>query len=220
MLSNFCLKTFVHIERNRHTEMGKATLQYNGQIEVRLSQEEQQEAAQVASLRHRSHRKTGRPDFKSRPQDDGKKLDLYGALAEKAVAVAVGRPWDGSFKPMSEWDIWRRDGHDVSGLEVKSIRISGRCLILHDHSKPELPAVLVHIVSRDRYYLVGWCFTRDGQKEEYQLGDGDIPRGCYMVPQSDLRPMAELFALIGVNVPEKEPEITGEDLGRLLDKAS
>lgn len=192
--------------------MGTATTQYDGQIEVRLTREEQLEAARVAQLRHRSHRKIGRGDFKSRPQDDGRLLDLRGALGEKAVSVAFGIPWDGHFKPLPEWDIWRRAGHDVSGIEVKSIHIRGRSLILHEHSKPELPAVLVSIESRDLATLLGWCFTRDGQREEYRMLTGDVPRGCYMVPQSDLRPMGELFEILGVQVPRKEPEITGEDL--------
>jgi hypothetical protein len=144
-------------------------------------------------------------------------LDLLGALAEQSVAVAFGLPWDGKFKPLSEWELWRRDGHDVSGLEVKSIRLRDRCLILHPHSKPELPAVLALIESRGLVTLLGWCLTRDGQKDEYRMLDGDVPRGCYMVPQSDLRPMAELFATLRVPAPENEPEITSEDLAALLD---
>lgn len=196
--------------------MGKATTQYNGQIEVRLTPEEQLEAARVAALRHHSHREKGRGDFKSRAHDDGRMLDLVGALAEQAVAVAFSLPWDGRFKPLSEWSIWRRTGHDVSGLEVKAIRVRDRSLILHDHSKPELPAVLALIESRSLVTLVGWCFTRDGQKDEYRMVDGDVPRSCYMVPQSDLRPMAELFALLGVRVPEKEAEITSADLSEAL----
>jgi hypothetical protein len=197
--------------------MGRATLLYNGHVEVRLTEEEQKEASRKAWQRHYSHRDKGRLDTKTRAGDDGRLLDLRGALAEQAVAVALGVPWDGKFKPIAEWQqFWRREGHDVSGIEVKSTKRRDNCLILHKHSSPKLPAVLAIIESKSLVTLVGWRFTHEGQKEEYWRTD--IPVACYMVPQSDLQPMAALCRLLGIEPPPKEPEITSEELEEILSR--
>lgn len=198
--------------------MGRATRLYNEHIEVRLTVEEQHEASRVAWQRHYSHRDLGRRDTKTRAGDDGRLLDLRGALAEQAVAVAFDVPWDGKFKPISEWELWRREGHDVSGIEVKATKLRDGCLILHKHSAPNLPAVLAVIDSKDLVTLVGWCFTHEGQKDEYWRTDVPVP--CYMVPQLDLKFVAELTKLLGVEPPAREPEITGEELEELLTNAS
>jgi len=194
--------------------MGRAIRLYNEHIEVRLTEEEQHEASRAAWQRHYSHRDRGRLDTKTRASDDGRLLDLRGALAEQAVAIALGVAWDGKFKPMREWELWRRAGHDVSGIEVKSTKGRNNCLILHKHSPSKLPAVLAIIESKDLVTLVGWCFTYEGQKDEYWRTD--IPSACYMVPQRDLKPMSELCRLLGLEPPAREPEVTDEELEQLL----
>jgi len=194
--------------------MGRATRLHNGHFEVRLTEEEQHEASRVAWQRHYSHRERGRLDTKTRAGDDGRLLDLRGALAEQAVAVAFAVPWDGKFKPIGEWELWRREGHDVSGIEVKSTKRRDNCLLLRKHSSPKLPAVLVIVESKSLVTLVGWCFTHEGQRDEYWRTD--VPKACYMVPQRDLRPMAELSKLLGVEPPAAEVEISGEELEEIL----
>lgn len=186
-----------------------------GRIQVTLTQDEQTEAAKAGWARHKAQRSTGRVDFKSRPEDDGVLLDIRGALAEQAVAVALNLPWDGKFKPIEEWDFWRREGHDVSGLEVKSTKRSNGSLILHESSQPELPAVLAIVESKTTINLVGWCYTKDGQHAKHWRED--VPRACFMVGQGYLRPMAELMKLLGQEVPQiQDQDITAEELERLL----
>ena len=196
--------------------MGQMKWISRGRIQVTLTKEEQNEAVRVAHERHLSQRQTGRVDFKARPQDDGRMLDLLGSLAEQAVASAFGLPWDGKFKPIAEWDVWRRAGHDVSGLEVKSTKRYNGSLILHRESRPELPAVLVIIESSSSFKLVGWTFTKEGQQERFWREKPDVPESCFMVPQSYLKTMTDLFMLLGLDVPEPEKEVTAEELEQLL----
>jgi hypothetical protein len=132
-------------------------------LRVILSKEQQEVAARAAIERHRSQRAFGRADFKTRPQDDGLVLDVQGALAEMAVSVAFNLPWDGKFLPVEKWDLWRREGHDVSGLEVKSTKHMHGRLILHETTKPDLPAVLVVVENSAHFELVGWCYARGGR---------------------------------------------------------
>lgn len=194
--------------------MGQVQWISRGRIQITLTREEQVEAARTAHERHLSQRETGRVDFKSRPEDDGRMLDLLGSLAEQAVASALGLPWDGKFKPIAEWDVWRREGHDVSGLEVKATKRFNGSLILHETSRPELPAVLAVVDSSSVVNLVGWCFTHEGKQAKHWRED--VPRPCFMVSQSYLRPMPELFKMLGFDVPQQEPEITAEELDQLL----
>jgi DNA polymerase I-like protein with 3'-5' exonuclease and polymerase domains len=184
---------------------------------VTLTPEQKRAAAREGLKRHASQRNVGRGDWKSKPGDNGKKLDVQGAVAELAVSLGLGLPWDGAFKPISEWDTWRREGHDVSGLEVKSTIRQDGCLILHKHSNPDQPAVLALLEGEGRVVLAGWCFVRDGQSSQFWRDN--VPRPCYMVPQSNLRPICELFQALGLDVdPSEETPVTDdEDLPLDLD---
>jgi hypothetical protein len=131
--------------------------------------------------------------------------------------VALSLPWDGKFKPIEEWDLWRREGHDVSGLEVKSTKRFNGSLILHETSQPDLPAVLAIIESKAVINLVGWCFTRDGQDPKHWREEPSVPRACFMVSQCYLRPMAELLKILGLEVPQvQDQDLTSEELDKLL----
>jgi len=168
-----------------------------GHLLVTLTAEQQREAIRTALERRGSQeQRPGRVDFKARPQDDGLILDVRGALGELAVSLAFGLPWDGRFKPMSEWAQWRVEGHDVSGLEVKTTKRPDGSLILHKTSNPEQPFVLAILESASTIRLVGWTWGHEGQQEDFWREN--VPRPCYMVPQVCLTPMVDLVGLLGL----------------------
>jgi hypothetical protein len=169
-----------------------------GHLVVQLTDEQQREAIRTAIDRHRSQEaRPGRVDWKARQQDDGLILDVRGALGELAVSLAFGLVWDGRFKPMSEWAQWRVEGHDVSGLEVKTTKLPEGSLIMHRASNPEQPFVLAILESASSVRLVGWAWGHEGQQEDFWREN--VPRPCYMVPQVCLNPMVDLLGLLGLH---------------------
>jgi len=179
-------------------------------VTITLTPEQERKGVQVGQKRHKAQRRTGRADWKVRKDANGLKLDEEGACAELAVSIGFGLPWDGSFIPMSKWDLWRKNGHDVSGLEIRSTKHPSGRLILHKNSKDTLPFILVLTHNRPTYQLVGWCYAKEGKKEAFwqDVGHG---RPCFYVPQEDLQPMSGLFQQLGLETPER-PQAPSEEL--------
>jgi hypothetical protein len=123
--------------------------------------------------------------------EDSLGIDVQGAHAELAVAKGLGLKWDGQFFNLDEWFDWRTDGHDVSGLEVRSTHHPDGCLILHPKDKDDSPFILVLTHKAPDYLLSGWAFGHEGKKEKYWRDVG-YGRPCYFLQQSKLRGMDTL----------------------------
>ena len=129
-------------------------------------------------------------DFKSRDRygrsngadwQDG----IESCLAEMAVANYLGLYWDGN--------IGNYNAPDVGPYQVRHTSWPNGCLLLHKQDKDEEACVLA-IGKNGHYRLAGWAWIGEMKKDEYWMDKGN-GRPCYFVPQTDLRPMAELKAI-------------------------
>lgn len=165
----------------------------NQTLWVSLDEGEVKRAVASGMKRQRMHRQIGRPDGKV--VADGIDIDISGCLAEFAVAKAFGMPWDGEYLDNEKWSQWRTDGHDVSGIEVRSTRHHDGRLLLHKRDKDDSPYVLVRTHAKPRFQIVGWMLGRDGKKPEFWTDVG-YGRPCYLVPTPLLRPPADLVSAV------------------------
>lgn len=157
-------------------------------LKVNLTEEEINLAYEIANKRNQSQRKANRKDGKV--LDDSLGIDKQGALAEMAVAKALGRAWDGKFFEISDWLKWREVGNDVSGLEIRSTKHKNGRLIIHPRDKDYAPFILV-VQNKDDFELVGWIYGLEGKKQEY-FADVGYGRPCYYAPREILRDIKTL----------------------------
>jgi hypothetical protein len=158
---------------------------------VKLTADEIAEATDIGRQRHALHEATGRVD----PVIDergGLAIDVQGAIAEKAVSVALRRAWDGKFLKLAQWKIWRRLGHDVSGIEVRATAYATGGLPVHDTDPNDHPFVLVVDRASPTFTLAGWIFGKDAKQEKWWNTTEMVKRPCFLVPQDQLRPAWEL----------------------------
>lgn len=162
-------------------------------ISITLNETDLKLAADVGRSRNASQRVGNRADGKVLSDSIG--IDVQGAQAELAVSRALNLPWDGKFKELEKWFDWRENGHDVSGLEVRSTHHVKGSLILHPQDKDQSPYVLVLTYKSPEFILAGWNFGFVGKERKYWRDVG-YGRPCYYLPQKMLRPMDELFKQI------------------------
>lgn len=172
---------------------------------ITLNEKDVTLATEVAEMRNNSQRNAKRRDGLVKGSSVGR--DLQGALAELAVSRALNLHWDGKFLPIKIWDTWKIEGNDVGKLEVRSTERSNGRLILHPKDKDFSPYILVlsytsgpPFVTTDNelcepvYKLAGWVYGIDGKKDKYWRDN--VPKPCYMVPQSDLKTMDSLLEIL------------------------
>ena len=157
-------------------------------FKIVLTTEQVTMASKVGLQRHRVHVQARRHDAKV--LSDGEAVHVQGALAEYAVALMLGRKWDGKLFDNEDWLQWRDHGHDVDGLEVRSTKRPDGCLLLHPKDRDDAPFVLV-IPESSLFTIRGWCFGREGKLPKYWRDVG-YGRPCYYVPQAVLRPTSSL----------------------------
>ena len=155
-------------------------------MHVLLTPDECRQATEAGKLRNKSQRDGSRADGKV--VEDSLGIDVQGAHAELAVAKGLGLQWDGRFFNLEEWFDWRNEGHDVSGLEVRSTHHPHGSLILHPTDKNEAPFVLVLTHKKPEYILAGWNFGSVGKVDKYWRDVG-YGRPCYYLPQRELKTM-------------------------------
>lgn len=158
-------------------------------LKVTLTEEEINLAYEIANKRNQSQRKANRKDGKV--LDDSLGIDKQGALAEMAVAKALGRAWDGKFFEISDWLKWREVGNDVSGLEIRSTKHKNGRLIVHPKDKQFAKFVLVIAHDESKYELKGWAYGLECQRPEY-FADVGYGRPCYYAPREILRDIKTL----------------------------
>ena len=179
----------------------------NQRLKVRLTPEQIAYATSIGRQRHATHSQIEDPRVDT--SRDGELLHMQGACAEMAVSVALKRPWDGAFQKLAEWRIWRRIGHDVDGLQVRSTNSTTGGLCVHK-SDPDQPFILVLDRDAPEYVLAGWIMGSAAKLDMYWDETLMSKRPCYLVPQVDLRSCAELA---------REPAQTGGGSGYRRDPA-
>jgi hypothetical protein len=156
---------------------------------ITLSADEEALARNVALARNESQRQGNRKDGKVVADSLG--IDIQGACAEMAVSKVFQLDWDGKFFELDRWMRWRVEGHDVSGLEVRSTHHQGGSLILHPKDPDYSPFILVLTHKKPTYIITGWAYGFEGKKKEYWKDVG-YGRPCYYLPQNKLRNIEEL----------------------------
>jgi hypothetical protein len=109
--------------------------------------------------------------------------DVIGAMAEAAVAKALGRYWLGEFH--------NHRAMDVPGYQVRHTPYPNGRLAIKESDSDGDRFVLV-VGDPPTFYVVGWAWGGAAKQEHYygqHFGNGGM---CYAVPQSDLQPLKEL----------------------------
>lgn len=151
---------------------------------INLTEEEKEYAISIALKRNEVHRKANRKDGKV--LSDSLEIDKLGALAEYAVAKALGKMWTGCFFEIDDWYKWREIGDDVAGLEIRATKHKNGRLIVHPKDKQYAKFVLVVAYNELQYELKGWAYGLECQRQEYWKDVG-YGRPCYYAPQEILR---------------------------------
>ena len=118
------------------------------------------------------------------PKDSLWDIDIEGCAAELLVAKALNRYWWGSAV-----DSFKQVPGDVGRGQVRHTRFPNGRLVLHDSDPDDVPFVLV-VGEYPHQRIAGWMVGKDGKRPEYW--DTHVDRPCYMVPQSELQPIALL----------------------------
>ena len=172
-------------------------------IEVTLTEEDERLADDAAQKRNQSQRQAGRKDGKV--VEDSIGIDRQGARAELAISKAFDIPWDGKFFDIERWFNWRNEGHDVSGLEVRSTHHPRGALILHPKDKDYSPFLLVLTHKRPTYVIAGWCYGYEGKQQKWWRDVG-YGRPCFYAPQQYLRDIEELKEKISTQRSNNESD--------------
>jgi hypothetical protein len=150
-----------------------------------LSPERIARATRIGRERHAARGNPATPDA----------LDIRMACAEQAVSVALNQSWDGEFKNVSEWKVWRKLGYpvSVSGLHVRMGHFATDGLHVHESDPDDGAFVLV--IDRDSpvFTIVGWILGRDAKRRSmYWNTEETAGPPCFVVPQADLRSCYDL----------------------------
>lgn len=108
---------------------------------------------------------------------------IVGMVGELCVAKAFGLYWTG-LGAMGQFQL-----PDVGPLQVRTTVYDTGCLLLHPEDGDDDTFVLVTGDKLD-YALRGWCYARDGKRDEFWRRETDRP--AFFVPQSALQPIETL----------------------------
>jgi hypothetical protein len=115
------------------------------------------------------------------PLDETWQREVTGAIAEYAVAKVLDRHWSTAGKSHGRGD--------VGDLEVRATERTDGSLILHPSDPDDAPFVLV-VGCPPTLGIAGWLRGGEGKVDRWWRTDVRSP--AYFVPQSALRPLAEL----------------------------
>lgn len=159
------------------------------EVEVYLTWSEVMLAATVGVRRHIEDVAKKRKDRHGCDPKDGWTQHIQGALGEMVVAKHFDLFWSGNLGDL--------EAADAGELQVRATPYSTGCLPLHKkeeghkEDKDEDSFVLVTGIP-PRFVIRGWCFGREGKKEEHWKDPTGKKRHAYFVPQSSLRPIDTL----------------------------
>ena len=115
--------------------------------------------------------------------DRGWQTKIEGMLGEFVIAKLFDRYWQ------TGTPIERRNDGDVAGLEVRATRHTGGGLTVQRHDSDDAYFVLV-VGYPPTFRVAGWLQGIDAKVPNWWRTD--LPRPCYLIPQSSLRPLDEL----------------------------
>lgn len=174
-------------------------------LRVRLTPEQIEHGTRVGHQRQAVHEGRSYAEVRIDASRSAIALHVQGAIAEKAVSVALDRPWDGAFRDHAEWLVWRHTGHDVDNLEIRATHHRNGGLPVHKRNPDHAPFVLVLDADAPEFVLAGWIFGKDAKQDRYWNTGKMHQHPCYLVPQSDLRPCSELHSRADTSVVADRP---------------
>jgi len=181
-------------------------------IVVTLTPKQINQVIKIAERRNAEQRKHHQKDGLVATEKSSVGADIEGAIGEGAFAKAFALKWDGSFKKHAEWLKWRHDGHDVSGLEIKTTRYRTGRLLVQKWNRDDAPYILAIITSdlpsaiknnkKIEIELVGWCIGQEAKNDLWWVSEWRRP--CYALPQNQLRDMSELMDIYNLDLKRGE----------------
>lgn len=160
-------------------------------ILVTLSEEECMQAAVLGAARRIKSKTAGLRDNHGLTGGKGWDLDIEGAMAEMAMAKAMGVYFDPTVGTFKAPDVVSRSG---AGVQVRSTTRKDGRLIVRDPDPDDELYVLV-ISALPRFRIVGWMRGGDAKQDRYKTAPDRGPRKrkpAYFVPQKDLQPFSKL----------------------------
>jgi hypothetical protein len=153
-------------------------------VSVRLEWFEISAAAQVGVSRNVEAIRAG---YRSRMRGKDSMWDRHvlGALGECAFAKATGRYWSGSVNTF-------KSGGDVGNtIQIRTRSKHDYDLIVRDDDRDD--DIYVLVTGGPQEFLVhGWMLCADAKSKQFVSDYGGYGE-AYFVPQSELRPVEELF---------------------------
>src|SRR5260221_151864 len=104
-------------------------------------------------------------------------IDARVAVAERAIAIALHRPWDGALTKVSSWKIWDRLGIAVVEVHAVPTALGTDSLTIPQSAKDASVHVLVSDRDLPALHLLGWMLARDARaKESCAISAADLAR--------------------------------------------
>jgi hypothetical protein len=158
-------------------------------VAITLTFDEMTHAASIGAFRRiksiANHRNPNSNNLKG-VEFDRWRADIEGAMAEYAVAKWLNLPWTGSIET---GDFKDADAGD--NVQVRFTFHAGGGLLLYPKDRDAHLYVLT-TGAYGTYQLLGWMQGSAGKVQMYLDHGKAKGLNAYLVPQSDLRPMAEL----------------------------
>lgn len=157
---------------------------------IHLKAQEVFDAALVGIRRRIQSRQQGRTPVNHMPGDsvyEGWGIDVEGAVAERALAKALGLYWAGLTGSRHA----DPDDADVGRLQVRTTYHRQGCLIIRADDNPDQPYILMVGDAIRGYEVAGWLWGHEAQQEQY-LKNPNGAGEAWFVPQSDLHPVTAL----------------------------
>jgi hypothetical protein len=152
-------------------------------IDVTLTWHEVQLAADVAVRRQVQNLARARQHKHGASDRRSWQMHVEGCIGEIAVAKGLGLYWSGALGNL--------EADDVGPLQVRTTAYPTGRLVLHKDDDPAKAFILV-TGEAPQLRLAGWMFGREAQVDAYWSDPQGTDRWAFFVPQSALRPMAEL----------------------------
>lgn len=156
---------------------------------IELTKQELEEATNVGIKRRNFNESKSTPaayGFNNSNKEKALKIDIQGAIAEKAVSKALDLKW----VPFSE-DFKSLVSDVGDNIQVRSTDYIRGNLLLHPRDKDDQIFILVKVHNLPKCELAGWIRCRDGKKQQYWEDGTKWPafknRPCFRVPCENLK---------------------------------
>ena len=160
---------------------------HNGEEFVSLTDHEIDIAAYHGALIFRKSQRDWRAN---RPtvNGDGRRIQMLGAVAERAAAKALGIYWPSAVDQGGLPDLPHEIEVRMIGIEHYGLRVRPR----DPDDRRVVGVVIPRGGERAPYRLPGWILAGDAKRKEWLMDPNGGGWPFYAVPQHSLRPLAEL----------------------------